>query len=160
MATNRKKADASTNASNTATEAPRSPTFDPNDPVFKAAVAEAVAAAMAVKEASKREGTEIKIINAFTKAGFKDVVLFDRTRLLVEQPTVTVLTYDRWLELGRKVRPGEHAVKVKGYFLRLFHKTQTEIMATVERKEAFKRLQEKAARREARAAAAAAAAAG
>ena len=49
--------------------------------------------------------------------------------------------------LGRKVKPGEHAIKIRGSHLRLFHKSQTEIASTAERKEYFKSAQEKEARK-------------
>jgi hypothetical protein len=51
---------------------------------------------------------------AFVKAGYKDV-----------RPNETIKTYNRWLAEGRKVKEGEHAVKVKN--LRLFHVSQTEL---------------------------------
>jgi hypothetical protein len=50
---------------------------------------------------------------AFAKAGYKDA-----------QPRVNIKTYNLWLAEGRKVKEGEHAVRVKQ--LRLFHISQTE----------------------------------
>ena len=54
---------------------------------------------------------EILAVKAFKKAGFGDVRLHE-----------DVKTYNRWIAAGFKVKPGEHAVKVKN--LRLFHKSQ------------------------------------
>ena len=125
----------------------RQPTFDLNDPVFKEILAQAVAAAMAAKEAEKPAKDAAKmdatIIRAFERKGYKNVVLFDRNKLLVEQPDCTVLTYKKWVELGRKVKKGEKAISVKQFSL--FHKDQTAIMTAAERKEYFKKAQAKAA---------------
>lgn len=85
---------------------------------------------------------------AFQKKGYKKIVLFDRTKLLSQQPDVTVLTYNKWLELGRKVKPGETSVKYKQF--RLFHKDQTEIMSPEVRKAEFARMQEAIARYQAK----------
>jgi hypothetical protein len=38
-------------------------------------------------------------VAAFYKAGFKDVVLFDASKTLAEQPNVTVLIYSKWMSL-------------------------------------------------------------
>jgi hypothetical protein len=76
------------------------------------------------------------------RKGFKNIVLFDRTKLLSQQPDVTVLTYKKWIELGRRVKPGEHSVVAKQF--RLFHKDQTTIMSAAERKEVFAKAQAKA----------------
>jgi hypothetical protein len=82
---------------------------------------------------------DVAISKAFVKKGYKDVVLFDRTKPLASQEP-TVLTYNKWMELGRKVKEGEHAVKYKQF--RLFHKSQTRIATTEERKENFAKMQE------------------
>lgn len=140
----------------TTTEAPRQPTFDVNDPTFQRILAEAVAARMAAEKAAEKATDTSKvdttIIKAFQKAGYKSVVLFDRTKTLAEQPDVTVLVYKKWMELGRKVKAGEHSLKIRGYHLRLFHKDQTEIATTAERKAYHKRQQEAEAKRNTKAA--------
>src|SRR5271166_3009745 len=56
---------------------------------------------------------DAECIKKFTKAGFKDV-----------QPRVNVLTFKRWVELGRVVKKGEKSTKVGPF--RLFHLAQTE----------------------------------
>lgn len=45
------------------------------------------------------------------------------------QPRVNVLTYDRWLENGRKVVPGSKSIVVAGRKTGLFHASQTEAVA-------------------------------
>jgi hypothetical protein len=116
----------------------RQPSFDINDPAFQRILAEAVAARMAAeKKASTTGGADKAIVAAFHKAGYKVVTLFDRTKLLSEQPDCNVLTYARWMSVGRKVKAGEKSIKVRGYHLRLFHKDQTEIASTAERKAYF-----------------------
>ena len=66
---------------------------------------------------------EIAVVKAFKKAGFGTVT-----------PHGDVMTYNRWLAKGFKVKAGEHALKVKN--LRLFHKTQVEAI-TLEEKAAI-----------------------
>ena len=69
--------------------------------------------------------TDKAVVRAFEKAGYTNIVLFDRTKdLKAQAAVVTVLTYKRWLELGRKVRAGEHSIKARGYHIRLFHRDQ------------------------------------
>jgi hypothetical protein len=144
-----------TNTTNAQAESSRAPTFDLNDPVLQQIIAQAVAAAMTQKQSQERANdtakTDTALVKAFEKAGYKNITLFDRTKLLSQQPDVTVLTYNKWIELGRKVKPGEKSLKVRGYHLRLFHKSQTEIMAAEERKAAWKKIQEANARRSAKA---------
>lgn len=41
------------------------------------------------------------------------------------QPRVNVLTYDKWVEAGRKVVPGQKSIVVAGRKTGLFHVTQT-----------------------------------
>ena len=124
-------------------------------------VAEAVAAAMAAnadtakangkaKSTDEKIKRDVAIAKAFEKAGYKDIRLFDTTKLLPQQPEVTILTYNKWLEVGRKVKVGEHSVKVKGYHIRLFHKSQTEIMDPEVRKAEWKKMQEAIKRYEAK----------
>lgn len=124
-------------------------------------VADAVAAAMAqnkeqamangkAKSQDEKIKRDVAIAKAFEKAGYKDIVLMDTTKLLPQQPNVTILTYNKWLELGRKVKPGEHSVKVRGYHIRLFHKSQTEIMSPEVRKAEWKKMQDAIARHEAK----------
>jgi len=89
---------------------------------LSAMIAQAVQAALgehkAERIAAAREGksersmkNEILAVRAFKKAGFGDVKLHD-----------DVKTYNRWIAAGYKVKPGEHAVKIKN--LRLFHRSQ------------------------------------
>ncbi len=42
------------------------------------------------------------------------------------QPNVNILTYDRWLEKGRRVRKGEKSIVVAGRKSALFHESQTQ----------------------------------
>ena len=56
------------------------------------------------------------VIKLFRKAGFSDV-----------QPRINVMTYNRWITLGFKVRAGEKSIKVKQF--RLFHKSQVDAIA-------------------------------
>lgn len=53
-------------------------------------------------------------IAAFKKAGYTDV-----------QPKVNVMTYNKWVEAGRRVRPGEKGTKVGAFTL--FHISQTDV---------------------------------
>jgi N-terminal domain of anti-restriction factor ArdC len=84
----------------------------------------------AMKEVQSQEksvDTDKAVIKAFERAGYKSVVLFDRSKTLAEQASsVTVLTYKKWSELGRVVKKGEHSIKARGYHIRLFHLDQTE----------------------------------
>ena len=108
----------------------------------QAALANAKADRMDTFKAGKGEAqvrADVAISKAFVKKGYKDVVLFDRTKPLASQEP-TVLTYNKWMELGRKVKEGEHAVKYKQF--RLFHKSQTRIATVEERKENFAKMQE------------------
>lgn len=117
-------------------------------------VADAVAAAMAGKADERKANGKAKsqdekikrdvaIAKAFEKAGHKNIVLFDTTKTLAAQLSdVTILTYNKWIEIGRKVKTGEHSVKVKGYHIRLFHKDQTEVMSPDVHKAEFKKMQE------------------
>ncbi len=67
-------------------------------------------------------------IKIFTKAGFTDI-----------QPRVNLLTFRKWVELGR--RPIEKSKALKVNNLRLWHITQTRIMTKAE----LKALKEQAA---------------
>lgn len=139
---------------NTTTETPRQPTFDINDPVLQKIIAEAVAARMAAEKAAEKSvdtnKIDSKIVKAFEAKGFKDVVLYDRTKTLAQQPDVTVLTFQKWMELGRKVKEGEHSLKLRGYHVRLFHKSQTRIATIEERKANFTKVKAAAERRDAK----------
>ena len=104
----------------------RKPTFDINDPEFQKILAEMVAKTMAAeKEAAqaavkteKTTGIDAKVLKAFKAKGYKDLVLFDRTKTLAEQgSTVTVLTFGKWMDLGRRPKEGEHSLKIPGYFI-------------------------------------------
>lgn len=63
-------------------------------------------------EASRLRNNEL-VTDAFTKAGFTDV-----------QPRINVLTYDKWVEQGRRVRKGEKSTRVGNF--NLFHVSQTD----------------------------------
>lgn len=63
-------------------------------------------------EASRLRNNEL-VMEAFTKAGFTDV-----------QPRINVLTYDKWVEQGRRVRKGEKSTRVGNF--NLFHVSQTD----------------------------------
>ena len=65
------------------------------------------------EKAAYMAANDAKCVEAFTKAGYKDV-----------QPRVNVLTYDKWVAQGRLVRKGEKSVKVGPFSL--FHKEQTD----------------------------------
>jgi hypothetical protein len=155
MAVNRQPSGGCTMAhTKTTTETPRQPTFDINDPVLQKIIAEAVAARMAAEKAAQKsaDGSKIDttIVRAFEKKGFKDIVLLDRTKTLAQQPDVTVLTFQKWMELGRKVKEGEHSLKIRGYQVRLFHKSQTRIATTEERKANFQKVKQATDRRNAK----------
>jgi hypothetical protein len=140
--------------------ATRKPTFDINDPAFQAILKEAVAAQMAAQaaenaskaKAEAKGDIHARIIAAFQKAGFKDVVLFDPSKPLSAQPNVTCLTWNKWaIDCGRMVKKGEKAVVVKNYPVRLFHRSQTEVATPEQRKAAFAKRQQAQEKREAKA---------
>jgi hypothetical protein len=110
-------------------------TFDLNDPTLKAIMAEAVATALAAQQAAfeakfeaaklsqpatlsvagKSERAiknEIQAVRAFQKAGFKDA-----------KPHVNILTFNKWMEKGRRPLEKSKAVRVNN--LRLWHVSQT-----------------------------------
>jgi hypothetical protein len=138
--------------------APREPTFDINDPVLQEIIKQAVEARMAAEKAAAQtaekavntDKTDQKILKVFRAKGYKDLVLFDRTKLLSEQPDVTLLTFSKWMDLGRKVKEGEHSLRVPGYQVRLFHKSQTRIATVEERKANFTKVNAAAERRDAK----------
>jgi hypothetical protein len=119
----------------------------------------AVAAAMAAQKTEAKTQDRSKVLSglvqAVQKRGFKTCVLLDPDKPVAEQlEQITVLTYGKWMvEAGRKVRRGEKAIAYKQY--RLFHKDQTESATPQERKDYFKKMQEKSAAREAQQAASA-----
>lgn len=84
---------------------------------LKALLAQVRAEALAERDATAKADTSAQMekltIRAFTKAGFTDI-----------KPRENVLTYNKWIEQGRKVKEGEKSIKVKN--LRLFHLSQTE----------------------------------
>lgn len=94
-----------------------------------AMIAQAVAAALSngVAEAKPVANTlvdgkterqlkiDVAVCRAFKKAGFGNVV-----------PREDVMTYNRWMANGFKVKAGEKSVKVKQF--RLFHKSQVEFV--------------------------------
>ena len=113
------------------TKTTNSMTFTPEalKAVLDAAIAEAVAAALgkAAAKGSEPKNTlvdgrteaslkiDIAVVKAFKRAGFNDA-----------KPRENVMTYNKWLAAGFKVKPGERCVKVKQF--RLFHKTQVEFV--------------------------------
>jgi hypothetical protein len=58
---------------------------------------------------------DIAVVRAFKRAGINDA-----------KPRENVMTYNKWMAEGFKVKPGEKAVKVKQF--RLFHKSQVEFV--------------------------------
>jgi N-terminal domain of anti-restriction factor ArdC len=104
--------------------------------MIAAAVAEALQSKKDEAIASAKEGksersikNEIQTVKAFQKAGFKDV-----------KPHETVMTYNRWLAAGRKVKKGEQSIKVKN--LRLFHIDQTEVISPDEKAAELAKMQD------------------
>lgn len=110
-------------------------TFDVNDPVFQQIVAQAVAVRLAAIEAEKpvkntlvdgrTEGQlklDVLVARSFKKAGYGEV-----------KPRQDVMTYNRWLAAGYRVRPGEKATKVRQF--RLFHKSQVEFVGQPDKAE-------------------------
>ena len=69
------------------------------------------------EKAAARAKTEADTIKNFTAAGYKDV-----------QPRINVMTYNKWIENGRRVKKGEKAIK--GGSFPLFHVSQTEAIKT------------------------------
>jgi hypothetical protein len=69
------------------------------------------------QKAERRAKTDLAAVTNFTAKGYKDV-----------QPRVNVMTYNKWIETGRRVKKGEKAT-VCGSFA-LFHLEQTEAIAT------------------------------
>jgi hypothetical protein len=99
-------------------------TFSPQQ--LQQVIAEAVAVALAARNAKPVPAnklvngrtelqlkTDIAVCKAFRKAGYGDV-----------QPRIDVMTDQRWLAAGYRVRPGERATKIKQF--RLFHRSQVE----------------------------------
>jgi hypothetical protein len=100
-----------------------------------AMLAQAVAAALASKpkkakgektarkplteeqKAERRSKVDEQTLVAFKAKGYKDV-----------QPRVNVMTYDKWIENGRRVRKGEKSVKCGSW--PLFHLEQTDPIVT------------------------------
>jgi hypothetical protein len=129
------------------------PTFDPA--LLQGMIDQAVERILATKaqeqKAERSDTVHKAIIRAFEKAGYRDVILYDSSKTLPEQPNVSILTFQKWFELGRRVKEGERALRIRGSNLRLYHRDQTRIATPAERKENFAKVQEKAARREAKA---------
>lgn len=67
-------------------------------------------------KAAYMAGNDAAAVEAFTKAGFKDV-----------QPRVNVLTYNKWIAAGFKVKKGQKSIKVNNF--PLFHQDQVEPLA-------------------------------
>lgn len=90
--------------------------------LIASAVAEALKAQAPATNVHKLDGksersikNQIAATKAFQRLGFKDA-----------KPGENIKTYNRWIAEGRKVKVGEHAVKVRN--LRLFHISQTEAL--------------------------------
>ncbi len=66
---------------------------------------------------ANRDKTDVATFENFTAKGYKDV-----------QPRINVMTYNKWIENGRRVKKGEKAT-ICGSFA-LFHVAQTESIAT------------------------------
>lgn len=64
-------------------------------------------------KAAYMAANDAECVKVFEKAGFKDV-----------QPRVNVLTYNKWIEKGRKVKAKEKSVRVNNFAL--FHIDQTQ----------------------------------
>jgi hypothetical protein len=92
------------------------------------AIAQEMAELRAMKEAkapaangqSVSAKNELQTIRVFKKAGFKDI-----------KPRINVLTFNRWLEQGRRPSEGSKSLKVNG--LRLFHLSQTRPLTAEEK---------------------------
>jgi len=67
----------------------------------------------AEETAARIAANDAECIKVFTSAGFKDV-----------QPRKNVLTYNKWMQAGRKVKEGQKSHKVAGFSL--FHLDQTQ----------------------------------
>ena len=141
----------------------RNPTLTPKalKEIIDQAVKEALAAREIQEKGKSQDDHRKKIISAFVKAGFKNPVPFDPSRPSSAQPDVNVLTtYSKFaLDLGRKVKTEQKALRIKGHHLRLFQIEQTEVITPAERKKHFAKQQANAAKREAKEAVQASAAA-
>lgn len=71
------------------------------------------------EKAANRAKIEKETVAAFKKAGYDDV-----------KPRENVMTYNKWIEAGRRVKKGEKSVKCGSF--PLFHLDQTEAI-TVEK---------------------------
>lgn len=69
------------------------------------------------QKAAYRTQNDLECVKVFTEKGYANV-----------QPRVNVMTYNKWIEAGRKVKKGEKSVKVGAFSL--FHKDQTEEIAS------------------------------
>lgn len=83
---------------------------------------------------------EVLAVKAFKKAGYKDSEIVTPYMGKETGKQVTIMTYNRWLAEGRKVKAGEHSTKVKN--LRLFHISQTEAISPEEKAEAQAKMAE------------------
>lgn len=69
------------------------------------------------QKAERRAKVDEQTVANFKAKGYKDV-----------QPRVNVMTYDKWIESGRRVRKGEKSVKCGSW--PLFHLDQTDPIVT------------------------------
>ena len=116
------------------TQTPQGQFFSPEQ--LQSYIDAAVAKVMEVKkihEDQKRsDDMTAAVLKAFKRAGYKAEAII---------PHTTVLTYNKWIEQGRRVKKGEVGVRVRS--LRLFHVDQTEALNPVEAKKALAELQAK-----------------
>lgn len=66
---------------------------------------------------AKRAKTDAATVTNFTAKGYEDV-----------QPRVNIMTYNKWIESGRRVKKGEKGTKCGSFAL--FHVKQTEAIVT------------------------------
>jgi hypothetical protein len=123
----------------------RPASFDLNDPALQQIIAQAVAVALAAKEAEKpaKPATDQS-----TKNELATIKAFKKKFNIIVKPKVDVLTFNKWIEQGLRPKEGEHAVKVQN--LRLFHKSQCRPLTKAEAGEFAKKAKEQAAKRSAK----------
>ena len=126
----------------TATQAiPASPpvTFDPA--IVQQMIAEAVAIALKAQAAELQAAKASKPSDQSSKNAWAAKKAFAKKGIKDAEPNVNIFTYNRWIEKGYRVKPGEKAVKVNN--LRLFAACQVEKLDPKEHKEALGKLDAK-----------------
>jgi hypothetical protein len=88
--------------------------------VIAQAIAEHEAAKQAKTQADGSAQMDALTARTFKKRGYTDI-----------QPRINILTYNKWIEQGRRVKTGEKGVPVKQF--RLFHISQTEPISEAEK---------------------------